>query len=256
MTEEESRQRSERTIAELERKNQILQNEIELARSEAAHKTSILAQTSAELSELQGQYKQLLQKLSTMGQKTVPMTSDEERLYREQLFEQSACIATLENRVWKSDHLSRMYKVHGYKYDKSRCTCNKVTDMRSEISRLRKENQDWEDFAVRVGSHVSVSDSDCRKPDILMRAIVQKIENEAQPQQSCYCDKPQHSHDRAQQYIHEVQNRLDRMTGTKNRYDARRTRTKRTARYTSYGSDSYDDDSCSIESIAQLNRSW
>jgi chromosome segregation ATPase len=55
-------------ISELEKVNQALQNQIELFTNELSHKTFVLAQTNAELSDLQTQYKQVLQKLVELRQ--------------------------------------------------------------------------------------------------------------------------------------------------------------------------------------------
>jgi uncharacterized protein YaaN involved in tellurite resistance len=93
--------RTRTRISELEKANQTLQNQIELVNNKLSHRTSILAQTNAELSDLQTQYKEVLQKLVELSQR--PTASDfsatEERLYRSQLKEQSICISALQGRL-------------------------------------------------------------------------------------------------------------------------------------------------------------
>jgi len=100
----ETELRLRRSVAELEQKNQSLRSELELAHNELAHKSAILVQTSTELADLQTQYKQVLQKLVEVSQRpeTGTLEPAEERFYRTQLREQSACIAALEDRVWRA----------------------------------------------------------------------------------------------------------------------------------------------------------
>lgn len=200
------------TIAELERKNQELQNAVELARNELSHKTAILSQTSTELSELQTQYKQVLQKLVDMSQRSgSDLTSEEERIYRAQLYEQSMCIATLEDRVWKSEHSNRLYKVHGYKYPKEACSCNKMSDLRREIEMLKKENRKWSEFGSTVCSIVGIPDDYTMSGGDVRRSILRKLEKHDQVSDAEY-SKLKKKYDRSQEYIREIQARLDRMT--------------------------------------------
>jgi chromosome segregation ATPase len=110
-------------IGELEKANQSLQHQLELVNNELQHKNAILTQTNSELTEMQAQYKQVLQKLAEMSQRpsAQELTSQEESLLRSQLREQSVCIGALQNRVWQAEHQNRMYRSQGLKSVIGRC---------------------------------------------------------------------------------------------------------------------------------------
>jgi chromosome segregation ATPase len=75
--------RSRTKTSELEKANQALQNQTELVKKEFSHKTSILEQKNTELSDLQTQYKQVLQKLVQLSQRptAADLSSAEKGLY-------------------------------------------------------------------------------------------------------------------------------------------------------------------------------
>jgi septal ring factor EnvC (AmiA/AmiB activator) len=132
-------------LASLEKANQALQNQIELLETELSHKTEILGKVERDKSDLQTQYKEVLQKLVEMSEKTPGngLTFEDERYYRTQLKEQSLCIATLENRLWEAEHQNRIFRVHGHK-----CSSGKSSE-------LEKENEQWRLFARQVYGLIS-----------------------------------------------------------------------------------------------------
>ena len=208
-------------VAELEKANQVLANQLELANNELAHKSAILTQTSSELSELQTQYKQVLQKLVEMTQRLGDdLTSEAERLYREQLKEQSICIATLQDRFWQADHLNRLYRVHGYRYDRERCTCRRTADEQSEIEKLRRENAKWMSFGNKVASIIGGPTYGTATPGQLRRAILRKFDADEVTNDREHQTLKQ-KYEESQEYLREVQARIDRMARENRRLRAR-----------------------------------
>ena len=199
-------------VEELEKANQALQNQLELANNELAHKTAILTQTSNELSDLQKQYKQVLQKLVEMTQRLGDdLTSESERLYREQLKEQSICIATLQDRFWKADHLNRLYKVHGYRYEKERCTCKRDYQEDAEVERLRRENAKWMNFGAQVAGNLCGTEQYGATGGNLRRVIMKKLEEREVTNDNEY-EKLKREYERSQAYVRDVQAQIDRIS--------------------------------------------
>lgn len=93
-------------IAEIEKENMKLQNQVEILNNELSQKNAILNQTNKELTELQTQYRQSLDKIVELSTKSSDrvLTPEEERVYRNQLSEQASCIAALQDRLWESEN--------------------------------------------------------------------------------------------------------------------------------------------------------
>jgi Asp-tRNA(Asn)/Glu-tRNA(Gln) amidotransferase C subunit len=132
-------------IAELEKLNQKLQHDLDLAQSELQHKSAILAQTNTELAEMQTQYKEVLQKLTEVSEHppSKDLPSEQESLFRSQLREQSVCISTLQNRLWKAEHQTRLYRSQEYQTPIGRGLFGKSGE-------IEKENQKWREFGGKL----------------------------------------------------------------------------------------------------------
>ena len=102
-------------IADMEKEILSYRNQIEILNNELSQKNDILEKTNSELSELQKQYKQALDKIVELSQRSKEkyLTSEEERIYRAQLSEQSVCIATLQDRLWESEKLRKETIIQG-----------------------------------------------------------------------------------------------------------------------------------------------
>ncbi|KAK8897265.1 hypothetical protein M9Y10_015204 [Tritrichomonas musculus] len=101
-------------ISDMEKENLELRNQIEILNNELSQKTNILTQTNSELSDLQKQYKQALEKIVELSKKTSGrgLSPEEERVYRLQLAEQASCISTLQDRLWESENQRRFSACH------------------------------------------------------------------------------------------------------------------------------------------------
>ena len=102
-------------ISDLEKENLTLHSQIELSNNELSNKTTVLNQTNSELTELQKQYRESLDKIVELSKKTSNrnLSPEEERIYRLQLAEQASCISTLQDRLWESENQRRQAIIYG-----------------------------------------------------------------------------------------------------------------------------------------------
>lgn len=102
-------------ISDLEKENLTLHSQIELLNNELSNKTTVLNQTNSELTELQKQYRESLDKIVELSKKTSNrnLSPEEERIYRLQLAEQASCISTLQDRLWESENQRRQAIIYG-----------------------------------------------------------------------------------------------------------------------------------------------
>jgi hypothetical protein len=195
-------------ISELEKSNQTLQHQLELANNELSHKNAILSQTNSELTEMQSQYKQVLQKLAELNQRPPPneLTSREEALFRSQLREQSLCISALQNRVWQSEHQNRLYRSQCFAPPTTRCQCCQThCILEKRCNDLELENQKLRRFAAKSYKRSDIENDRRRHAVGVLRENAEMNEK---------YDRLKQKYDRASDYLGRIQSKLDRLTQT------------------------------------------
>ncbi|OHT17122.1 hypothetical protein TRFO_12645 [Tritrichomonas foetus] len=156
-------------IADLEKENLSLQNQVEILNNELSQKNMILKKTNSELSELQTQYKQALDKIVELSHKSGEkhMTSEEERIYRSQLAEQSVCISTLQDRLWDAEHQKKLAMLNSsdsYQYDRNKhgnynyhhgSFCDPIPNIEMAEKKMMKLHQKLSDYSKENEFYIS-----------------------------------------------------------------------------------------------------
>lgn len=158
----------QRRYYELEKQFQSLENENNLLKYELNQKAEILSKVTKELSQIQIQYKQSVDKIVELSSKKAENNfSLSDQVYQKQLRNQAQVIDSLQNRLWCSDYLNclenydrfhvnrneniQKYIDHqNYINEKNYQTDKKIKYYENYISQLKKEIKKWKSFAIRI----------------------------------------------------------------------------------------------------------